>query len=251
MVAALPGGITAAEVARNAGTIVAGAPGPSRGAGNGDSAEDDARLRQERKDAGITAILHESAPVRFWDHDLGPTSPGCSPSTPTRCRKRRSGGPAGTRNRRWPTTPPEGAERAAHPARLRDLTPEPGRALDGEAFELTPDGASVVTGWWQWDPAGESHGELVMIDVASGKRRVLLSGPEFDFSDPRVSPDGRFIACLRERHATESRRRTSPWSCSTPAPMPRTRPSRAVTCWPAGTGGRANWPGHTTRARCS
>ena len=33
---------------------------------------DDARLRQERKDAGITAILHESAPVRFWDHDLGP-----------------------------------------------------------------------------------------------------------------------------------------------------------------------------------
>ena len=44
-----------------------------------------------------------------------------------------------------------------------------------------------------------------MIDVASGKRRVLLSGPEFDFSGPRVSPDGRFIACLRERHATESR----------------------------------------------
>ena len=44
-------------------------------AGNGDSAADDARLRQERKDAGITAILHESAPVRFWDHDLGPDQP--------------------------------------------------------------------------------------------------------------------------------------------------------------------------------
>ena len=90
----------------------------------------------------------------------------------------------------------------AKPARLRDLTPEPGRALDGEAFELTPDGSSVVTGWWQWDPAGESHCELVMIDVASGKRRVLLSGAEFDFSGPRVSPDGRFIVCQRERHAT-------------------------------------------------
>ena len=41
-----------------------------------------------------------------------------------------------------------------------------------------------------------------MIDVASGKRRVLLSVPEFDFSGPRVSPDGRFIVCQRERHAT-------------------------------------------------
>ena len=99
----------------------------------------------------------------------------------------------------------EGTERAAKPPRLRDLTPEPGRALDGEAFELTPDGTSVLTGWWQWDPASESHCELVMIDVASGKRRVLLSVPEFDFSGPRVSPDGRFIVCQREQHATAER----------------------------------------------
>ena len=32
----------------------------------------DARLRQAREDAGVTAILHESVPVRYWDHDLGP-----------------------------------------------------------------------------------------------------------------------------------------------------------------------------------
>ena len=47
-----------------------GANGPGT-----DAAGQDARLRQERKDAGITAILHESAPVRFWDHDLGPDQP--------------------------------------------------------------------------------------------------------------------------------------------------------------------------------
>jgi len=74
VVAALPGGVTAAEVAREAGAIVVGSP-VLPAAGNGDSAADDARLRQERKDAGITAILHESAPVRFWDHDLGPDQP--------------------------------------------------------------------------------------------------------------------------------------------------------------------------------
>ncbi|MGH3174885.1 MAG: S9 family peptidase, partial [Streptosporangiaceae bacterium] len=64
---------------------------------------------------------------------------------------------------------------------------------------------SVITGWWLWEPAGESRCELVAIDVASGKRRVLLSVPEYDFENPRVSPDERYIACLRERHATGRR----------------------------------------------
>jgi dipeptidyl aminopeptidase/acylaminoacyl peptidase len=205
VVAALPGGVTAAEVARDAGTIVVGAQ-VLPAAGNGDSAGDDARLRQERKDAGITAILHESAPVRFWDHDLGPDQPRLFAVDPDQAQETEIGWAGGDKEPALADdSEPGGAERPGRPARLRDLTPEPGRALDGEAFELTPDGASLVTGWWQWDPASESHCDLVMIDVASGKRRVLLSAPDFDFSGPRISPDGRFIACLRERHATESR----------------------------------------------
>jgi dipeptidyl aminopeptidase/acylaminoacyl peptidase len=207
VVAALPGGVTAAEVARDAGGIVVGAP-VLPGAGNGDSAADDARLRQERKDAGITAILHESAPVRFWDHDLGPDQPRLFAVNPDQVLQTEIGWAGGDKEPALADDSAvdgavEGAERAAAPARLRDLTPEPGRALDGEAFELTPDGSSVITGWWQWDP-GEAHCELVAIDVASGKRRVLLSAPEYDFEAPRVSPDGRYIACLRERHATAS-----------------------------------------------
>ncbi len=203
VVAALPGGITAAEVARDAGGIVVGSP-VLPAAGNGD----DTRLRQARKDAGITAILHESAPVRFWDHDLGPDQPRLFAVDPDQVQETEIGWAGGDKESTLADdtgVAREGAERAAQPARLRDLTPEPGRALDGEAFELTPDGTSVVTGWWQWNPAGESHCELVMIDVASGKRRVLLSVPEFDFSSPRVSPDGRFIVCQRERHATADR----------------------------------------------
>ena len=204
VVAALPGGVTAAEVARDAGGIVVGAP-VLPAAGNGDSAADDARLRQERKDAGITAILHESAPVRSWDHDLGPDQPRLFAVDPDQMQETEIGWAGGDKESVLADdtgVAREGAERAAQPARLRDLTPEPGRALDGEAFELTPDGTSVVTGWWQWDPAGESHCELVVIDLATGKRRVLLSVPEFDFSSPRVSPDGRFIVCQRERHST-------------------------------------------------
>jgi dipeptidyl aminopeptidase/acylaminoacyl peptidase len=205
VVAALPGGITAAETASAAAVVVVGGPVlPAAAVGNGTGASaaegpgpaGDAELRQERKDAGITAILHESAPVRFWDHDLGPDQPRLFAVDLEAAAGVTGRDPGGQDN--------DQAERAASSG-LRDLTPEPGRALDDETFELMPDGASVLTGWWQWHPAGESHCELVIIDTASGKRRVLLSVPEFDFQGPRVSPDGRLIACLRERHATAER----------------------------------------------
>jgi dipeptidyl aminopeptidase/acylaminoacyl peptidase len=211
VVAAPPGGVTAAEVARDAGGIVVSSPLlPAAGditsgnaaPGNGDSVGDDARLRQERKDAGVTAILHESAPVRFWDHDLGPDQPRLLAIDPGQMQETEIDWAGGDKE---PQVAQDETERAAKSPRLRDLTPEPGRALDGEEFALTPDGSSVLTGWWQWDPAGESHCELAMIEVATGKRRVLLSVPGFDFQGPRVSPDGRFVVCLRERHTTADR----------------------------------------------
>jgi dipeptidyl aminopeptidase/acylaminoacyl peptidase len=195
IVAALPGGVAAAEVARNAGTIVVSSPvlpaaghdgaGDGQDTPDGSTGADDARLRKERSEAGVTAILHESAPVRFWDHDLGPDQLRLFVIDP---------GQVGE------------AEQADGKVQgfsgVRDLTPEPGRALDEQTFELSPDGASVVTGWWQWNPAGQSHSELVMIDVATGKRRVLLSAPEYNFGGPRTSPDGRLIVCQREKHVT-------------------------------------------------
>src|SRR5262249_61804357 len=156
--------------------------------GRGDVAWDDARLRRERKDAGITPSLHEPAPVWFWDHDLGPDQPRLFAVDPDQVQETEIGWAGGDKEPALADdTDPEGAERAAHPARLRDLTPEPGRAPDGEAVEPTPDGASVITGWWQWDPAGESHGELVMIDVASGKRRGLVGVRGCALSPPRGS----------------------------------------------------------------
>jgi dipeptidyl aminopeptidase/acylaminoacyl peptidase len=191
VIAALPGGVIAAEAARDTGTIVLSSSAlPAAGRdGNGASAADDARLRKERGDAGVTAILHESEPIRYWDHDLGPDQVRLFAVDPDRLREA-----AG-----------QAARSAGEFTGLRDLTPEPGRALDDEAFELTPDGTSVITGWQLWHPAGQSYAELVMIDVATGKRRVLLSAPEYSFESPRVSPDGRFIVCRRDTQATPER----------------------------------------------
>jgi dipeptidyl aminopeptidase/acylaminoacyl peptidase len=208
LVTTLPGGVAAAEAARDAGTIVLASPvlptagqegsaepavSPGGRPPGDNTAAQDARLRKERRDAGVTAILHESEPIRFWDHDLGPDQLRLFAVDPDLVTRARDGGAR--------PAPRREGEAAEFPG-LTDLTPEPGRALDEQQFELTPDGACVVTGWWQWKPAGESHAELVMIDVTSGKRWVLLTDPRYNFEGPRVSPDGRLIVCLRERHAT-------------------------------------------------
>jgi dipeptidyl aminopeptidase/acylaminoacyl peptidase len=139
-------------------------------------ADTEADRRESRKDAGISAVLHEGYPVRFWDHDLGPGE-----------------------SRLFAATLPGLAE-------PRDLTPEPGRALLEADFAVTPDGSTVVTTWYVPLDAGQMKSELVAIDTTTGERRVIAASAEHDFSGPvTISPDGRHAACWRERHATEDR----------------------------------------------
>ena len=200
-VADLPGGVTAVEVAARAGAIVLASP-VMPGAGGRDeptaeghgvsTAEDDARLRKAREDAGVTAILHESVPVRYWDHDLGPAQ----------LRLFAAGEPSAAGQGALAES---ATGQADGPVPLRDLTPAPGRALDRQSFDVAPDGTVVATGWWHWDGAGDSHAELAVIDVATAGRRNLLSDPGYDFENPALSPDGRHVACLRLAHHTPRR----------------------------------------------
>src|SRR5437762_1865932 len=81
-----------------------------------------------------------SAPVRFWDHDLGPDQTRLFAVDPDQVLQTEIGWVGGDKEPALADDAAEGAERAPALPRLRDLTPEPGRALDGEAFELTPDG---------------------------------------------------------------------------------------------------------------
>ncbi|GLW20515.1 peptidase S9 [Microbispora amethystogenes] len=141
----------------------------------GDAATEEER-RKGREDDGVSAILHEGYPIRFWDHDLGPAQPRLFAGRAAR----------------------DGLED------VRDLTPEPGGALRDASFAVTPDGSAVITAWREFLPNGAGRTDLVAIDLADGSRRTLATSPGHDFGGPVVvSPDGRHVACTRERHATE------------------------------------------------
>ena len=167
--AAPPGGISGTSAATGAPALVLTCP-MLPGA---DGPDEDAKRRQQRKDAGVTAILHEAPRVRHWDHDLGPDQLRLLMATAA------NGGLA---------APP------------RDLTPDPGRALDEQRPELTPDGSLAVTGWSVWDDAAEVRAEIAVIDTATGQRRTLLSDPGRDYSEPHISPDGRLVVCTATTH---------------------------------------------------
>ena len=177
-ITAPPGGVAAVAAARSAQRYLATA-----GAFAGTSgADEDAARRKARTDAGVNAILHDTGAVRFWDHDLGPDS-----------LRLHAGVVA------------EGAEDGSAGSGQRDLTPDSGRALDEQAFCLSPDGTTAVSGWAVPEEAGEKRDELVVIDLETGKRRTLAGGSGYDFGAPAVSPDGRRVVAIRSEHDSYAR----------------------------------------------
>ncbi|MEC3980288.1 S9 family peptidase [Amycolatopsis sp. H20-H5] len=171
VVAAPPGGVHSVVVSAT-GTVVAGTemmPSATDGFSDGE-------VRATRKDAGVTAILHEEYPIRFWDHDLGPD-----------------------RTRLLVAELPGGQERLD----LRDLTGHVGRALGEECtWDLSADGRTVVTGWAVPEPGGSQRYTLVAIDVATGERRTLADDPDHEYTAPRLSPDGTRVAVVVQQRIT-------------------------------------------------
>ncbi|MGK5170258.1 S9 family peptidase [Geodermatophilus sp. CPCC 205761] len=170
-----PGGVGGVAVAADTGDVVVVAsamPGVA-------DAEADAARRKQRKEAGVSAILHEAYPVRYWDHDLGPAAPHLFWAG------------------RLPAEPAAGAE--PEPVALRDLTPDarPPKGA-GESVALSPDGRVLARIETVPDgPAGERD-RLVVVETASGTARVLVDDPLADVHSPRFSPDGSALVCVRE-----------------------------------------------------
>ena len=148
-----PGGLTGVYVARDTGTVVVtGSVLPG-------AADTDAARRAARKKAGVSALLHESTPVRHWDHDLGPDQ--------VRLFVVEQGLEAAADMR-------DDVDPGAAAATLRDLAPSAARALDEPSLAISADGAVVVAAWHEVHARGRETKSLVAIDIATGDRRVLV-----------------------------------------------------------------------------
>lgn len=143
----------------------------------GGSLGQDAEHRTTRTRARTTAIWHTGMPVRYWDHELGDTSPRLVLARPGRDGES-----------------PDSAE-------LRDLTPtaDPLSLLNADA-DLATDGMLVASTWQSPAPRGETRSSVVLIDVSRRRprRRFALRGTAgHGYDRPRLSPDGTVLAVTR------------------------------------------------------
>ncbi|MGY1696050.1 S9 family peptidase [Geodermatophilus sp. SYSU D00814] len=174
-----PGGVAGFAVAADSGDVVVVA---ATHPGAGDAADDEAR-RKARSDAGVSAILHEAYPVRYWDADLGPAVPHLF----------------------WAGALP--AEDAAggvpEPVELRDLTPDAGPPIGaGESVTLSPDGRLALREEQVPDGPAGRRTRLLLVETATGNSRVLVDDPLADVHSAAFSPDGAAVVCVRETMTT-------------------------------------------------
>jgi dipeptidyl aminopeptidase/acylaminoacyl peptidase len=169
----LPGGVDAVHVASGANVVLVTTTMLPSATG----VEDDKRLRALRKDAKVSAVLHTGYPVRHWDHDIGPALPHLFDV---------------------------GAGREG----IRDLTPDPGRALQETDVDVSRDGRFVVASWHAPGPGASLRGTLVRIDIdgeAAGERATVAEDADADLEFPAISPDGTAVAFIRETLSTPTR----------------------------------------------
>jgi len=154
------GGLSGPVVAADAGTVLL--------AGSrllGSDGETDAARRKTRKDRRINAILHTGLPIRHWDHELGTESPRL-------------------------LVPGADGE-------PRDLTPDAGPALVNADYSITADGGTVATTWRTRGPGGTDDTQVVLVDVATGKRTSFGTDPACVHDSPRIAPDGSAVALMK------------------------------------------------------
>lgn len=159
------------QIASHADVVLASA---RRLPATGDEADEN-RLRKERKEHKVSAILHTSYPVRHWDHDTGPGA------------VRLLAGPL----------PTDDASDGPATLDLHDVTPD-AAAHQVESFDLSPDGTFAVLPWTIVGRAGDRRSTLVRLELADSTVHPLVDDPDADAFAPLISPDGTQVLWHRD-----------------------------------------------------
>lgn len=200
----LAGGVSAiAATAENASRVVVAAPILR----SSTSIEGDAARRADRRKKKVSAILHDTYPVRFWDHDLGPAEPhlfsiDVADLADTLAAVVADAAAADEEERQSVESDVEST--APYPSTLprpADLLPDPGRSLRHAASAITPDGDILVVSLDRPEARGGRR-ILVRIDVTTGTRTTLFDEPGYDYEMPAVSHDGAWLAYVRTEQRT-------------------------------------------------
>ncbi|WP_084724971.1 S9 family peptidase [Streptacidiphilus melanogenes] len=176
-----PGGVGAFAAARAADrlAVVSGLlPGAA-------DAEGDAKLRKARKEAKVSAVLHETPLVRYWDHDLGPDTPHAFALSGADLDAAADAAEAG-------------ATAGTAPVSVVDCGPT---TVHEPSVTVSPDGSLVAYTVLTPYPGGEFRETIVVADAATGKELRRIGSPDAELSDPVFTADSRSLFC---RHSTPS-----------------------------------------------
>ncbi|AOS62546.1 S9 family peptidase [Actinoalloteichus hymeniacidonis] len=167
------GGVAKAWVAATTGRVVTAVSAlPFVGFG-----EPDETKRKAREDAGVTAILHESYPVRFWDHDIGPSHTRLLVSDGVDARTGRIVDPL--------DVTPESAGRIGLPAAI-----SPDGSLVAHSLEVD---VSAAVG---------RRDSVVVLDSMTGSRRCVFDQEDASLHVVAFDADSTSLFCLRHQEST-------------------------------------------------
>lgn len=139
-----------------------------------------AAAHQAREAAGVKAILHQSYPIRFWDHDLTPGEPQFF---------------------------------VLHDGEnLRPITLGLDASLREHAPSLSPDGRFVLSTATVFEAAAEQRTVLVRIEVDSGEQSRVIDELDADVESALISPDSSHaIVSMSPKSTPESAPRPALW----------------------------------------
>ena len=143
----------------------------------------DEKIRTEREEKKVSAILHTGYPIRYWDSDLGPDQPHLVVADLT-------------------TETDETAGAKPQRVELVDVEPQPGNAFREADYDMSADGRYVVSTRRVAQAKGAERIEIVLFDRATSDQRILVTDPADSVFSPHFSPDGTRVAYVRESLST-------------------------------------------------